>query len=80
MPTRCVHIEDRGYQFADGVYEVCEIWNGHLIDETRHLDRLERSLRELAIAHADDARWPCSWCCARWCGATASRTVSSTCR
>jgi D-alanine transaminase len=45
----CVHIEDRGYQFADGVYEVCEIWNGHLVDESRHLDRLERSLRELSI-------------------------------
>ena len=45
----CVHIEDRGYQFADGVYEVCEIWNGHIVDETRHLDRLERSLRELSI-------------------------------
>ena len=44
-----VHIEDRGYQFADGVYEVCEIWRGHIVDETRHLDRLERSLRELAI-------------------------------
>ena len=44
-----VHIEDRGYQFADGVYEVCEIWQGHLVDETRHLDRLERSLRELLI-------------------------------
>jgi D-alanine transaminase len=44
-----VHIEDRGYQFADGVYEVCEIWNGLVVDETRHLDRLERSLRELAI-------------------------------
>jgi D-alanine transaminase len=45
----CVHIEDRGYQFADGVYEVCEIWDGSLVDETRHLDRLERSLRELRI-------------------------------
>lgn len=44
-----VHIEDRGYQFADGVYEVCEIWNGYIVDETRHLDRLERSLRELSI-------------------------------
>jgi D-alanine transaminase len=44
-----VHIEDRGYQFADGVYEVCEIRDGFTIDETRHLDRLERSLRELAI-------------------------------
>ena len=44
-----VHVEDRGYQFADGVYEVCEIRNGRIVDETRHLDRLERSLRELAI-------------------------------
>ncbi len=45
-----VHVEDRGYQFADGVYEVCEIWDGMIVDETRHLDRLERSLRELSIA------------------------------
>lgn len=45
----CVHIEDRGYQFADGVYEVCEIWDRHIVDETRHLDRLERSLRELGM-------------------------------
>ncbi|SOC03472.1 D-amino-acid transaminase [Stappia indica] len=44
-----IHIEDRGYQFADGVYEVCEIWHGHLVDERRHLDRLERSLNELSI-------------------------------
>lgn len=46
----CVHVEDRGYQFADGVYEVCEVWNGRLVDERRHLDRLERSLSELSIA------------------------------
>ncbi len=45
-----VHVEDRGYQFADGIYEVCAVWGGLLIDETRHLDRLERSLRELRIA------------------------------
>jgi D-alanine transaminase len=45
-----VHIEDRGYQFADGVYEVCELLGGALIDERRHLERLQRSLRELAIA------------------------------
>ncbi|HEY0290866.1 MAG TPA: aminotransferase class IV, partial [Hansschlegelia sp.] len=44
-----VHIEDRGYQFADGVYEVCEVMNGVLIDETRHLARLARSLSELGI-------------------------------
>ena len=44
-----VHIEDRGYQFADGVYEVCEVRAGAMIDERRHLDRLERSLSELRI-------------------------------
>jgi D-alanine transaminase len=45
-----VHIEDRGYQFADGVYEVCEVQGGKLIDERRHLKRLARSLKELKIA------------------------------
>ncbi|WP_282608273.1 D-amino-acid transaminase [Pelagibius sp. Alg239-R121] len=44
-----VHIEDRGYQFADGVYEVVPVYNGILVDEEPHLDRLERSLRELQI-------------------------------
>ncbi|MCL4140144.1 UNVERIFIED_CONTAM: hypothetical protein GTU68_053498 [Idotea baltica] len=46
-----VHIEDRGYQFADGVYEVCEVLGGRLIDEKRHMERLSRSLRELRISH-----------------------------
>jgi D-alanine transaminase len=45
-----VHIEDRGYQFADGVYEVIPVYHSILVDEGPHLDRLERSLRELAIA------------------------------
>ena len=44
-----VHVEDRGYQFADGVYEVCEVRGGRLIDEPRHLARLWRSLAELRI-------------------------------
>lgn len=44
-----VHIEDRGYQFADAVYEVCEVARGNLMDMTRHLDRLGRSLTELRI-------------------------------
>ncbi|TIX89219.1 D-amino-acid transaminase [Rhizobium sp. P44RR-XXIV] len=47
-----VHIEDRGYQLADGVYEVCEVRHGVIVDLTRHLDRLNRSLGELRIA------WP----------------------
>jgi D-alanine transaminase len=45
-----VHVEDRGYQFADGVYEVAAVVGGKLIDEDPHLDRLDRSLRELRIA------------------------------
>src|SRR5688500_12430729 len=45
-----VHVEDRGYQFSDGVYEVCEVRDGHLVDERRHVDRLTRSLGELRIA------------------------------
>lgn len=44
-----VSIEDRGYQFADGVYEVCEVRGGRLIDERRHMARLDRSLNELRI-------------------------------
>jgi len=44
-----VHVEDRGYQFADGVYEVCEVRGGRLIDERRHVARLQRSLAELRI-------------------------------
>jgi D-alanine transaminase len=45
-----VHVEDRGYQFADGVYEVCEVREGRLVDERRHLERLKRSLAEIRIA------------------------------
>ena len=45
-----VSIEDRGYQFADGVYEVCEVRGGRLIAERRHMARLDRSLNELRIA------------------------------
>jgi D-alanine transaminase len=44
-----VHIEDRGYQFSDAVYEVCEVRCGRLIDERRHMARLRRSLGELRI-------------------------------
>ena len=44
-----VHIEDRGYQFADGVYEVISVVDGHLVDEEPHLKRLHRSLGELRI-------------------------------
>ena len=51
LPHRAamVHVEDRGYQFADGVYEVCEVRGGRLVDERRHLERLVYSLGELKI-------------------------------
>lgn len=49
-----VHIEDRGFQFADGVYEVVTVLDGRLADEAGHVDRLGRSLGELGIA------WPVS--------------------
>jgi len=45
-----VHIEDRGYQFADGVYEVMCIWNGYPVDLRGHIARLSRSLKELRMA------------------------------
>ena len=44
-----VNVEDRGYQFADGVYEVICVAGGRLIDAERHFDRLQRSLAELRI-------------------------------
>ncbi|MBC8242031.1 MAG: D-amino-acid transaminase [Alphaproteobacteria bacterium] len=44
-----VHIEDRGYQFSDGVYEVIAVRNGVLIDGEWHMERLQRSLSELQI-------------------------------
>ena len=47
-----VSIDDRGFQFADGVYEVCAVRAGKLIDEDPHMARLHRSLGELQLA------WP----------------------
>ena len=44
-----IHVEDRGFQFADGVYEVCEVRGGLLVDERRHMARLKRSLDAVRI-------------------------------
>lgn len=44
-----MHVEDRGLQFGDSVYEVCRIEGGHMFDLEEHLDRLERSLGEIEI-------------------------------
>jgi D-alanine transaminase len=49
-----VSIFDRGFLFADGVYEVTPIVNGKLVDFDAHMERLDRSLNELRMA------WPCS--------------------
>jgi len=51
LPNRqaAVHIEDRGFQFADGAYEVIAVKGGRLVDEALHLERLHRSLAELRI-------------------------------
>ncbi len=44
-----VHVEDRGFQFADGVYEVWSVFDGRLADFEGHMTRLVRSLTELRI-------------------------------
>ncbi|WP_043335374.1 D-amino-acid transaminase [Belnapia moabensis] len=44
-----VNIEDRGYQFGDGIYEVVHLHAGRFIDEERHLARLVRSLGEIQL-------------------------------
>jgi len=44
-----VHIEDRGYQLADAVYEVWSVFGGKLADAEGHFARLARSLGELRI-------------------------------
>ena len=57
-----VHIEDRGYQLADGVYEVVGVRDGKLIDEAPHIDRLDRSLARAAhrLAGVARRRWASS--------------------
>lgn len=51
LPKRAamVNVEDRGLQFGDAVYEVVTVQDGRFVDEDLHLDRLERSLREIRI-------------------------------
>lgn len=44
-----IHVEDRGFQFADGVYEVWSVFDGRLADFDGHMTRLHRSLNELRI-------------------------------
>jgi D-alanine transaminase len=44
-----IHVEDRGFQFADGVYEVWSVFDGKMADFDGHMTRLHRSLTELRI-------------------------------
>jgi D-alanine transaminase len=44
-----IHVEDRGFQFADGVYEVWSVFDGRMADFDGHMTRLHRSLNELRI-------------------------------
>ena len=52
VPQReaCVNVEDRGYQFGDGIYEVVHVFGGRFIDEGLHLARLVRSVGEIRLA------------------------------
>jgi D-alanine transaminase len=49
-----ISIFDRGFLFADGVYEVTPVVNSRLVDYDAHVERLDRSLKELKMA------WPCT--------------------
>lgn len=44
-----IHIDDRGYQFGDGIYEVVSVINGKLADQDWHLDRMDYSLGQMGI-------------------------------
>jgi D-alanine transaminase len=54
LPAAQVRVEDRGFQFGDGVYEVVHLHRGRFTDEDKHLNRLDRSLDALRIP------WPVS--------------------
>lgn len=49
LSEKVVAMEDRGYQFGDGVYEYAKVYNGKCFALKPHIDRLFRSLRELRI-------------------------------
>lgn len=49
VSEKLIEMEDRGYQFGDGVYEVTRVYNGRCFSFKKHMDRLYRSLRELRI-------------------------------
>ena len=75
-----VHVEDRGYQFSDGVYEVCEVRGGRLVDERRHMDAARALARRTAHRHADAAQRARRRAARDRRAATACATASSICR
>jgi D-alanine transaminase len=50
-----ISVNDRGFVFADGVYEVCRVAEGRIFQYDAHMQRMERGLRELRIAAGADA-------------------------
>ncbi len=53
LDTYAVHLEDRGFQFGDGVFETIRVYDGKCFAVTEHLERYRRSMRELAIPITD---------------------------
>jgi D-alanine transaminase len=51
-----IPIMDRGFLFADGIYEVSAVLNSRLVDNDAHLARLDRSLKEIRIANPYSAQ------------------------
>lgn len=56
LSQNVVNIEDRGYQFGDGIYEATHVYNGKCFALDRHLERMRRSLKEIAlpVMYADE--------------------------
>ena len=56
----CLPVMERGFLFADGIYEVSAVVNGRLVDNEAHLARLDRSLKEIRIPNPySAAEWTC---------------------
>ena len=72
-----VSVLDRGFLFADGIYEVAAVLDGKLIDNASHLARLERSVGEIALPLAGDASIASRKSRRSWSSATISSTAWS---
>ena len=70
-----VSVMDRGFLFSDGVYEGVGVLDGHLVDNDAHLERFERSMREIADRQSPFPRRVDASSKRNWCGGTAWRRV-----